>query len=344
MSKQADAAHQTMSELEPDSAPDSIMIDSMSPDPGHVSVLLDEVLAGLNLHTGAAAIDCTLGGGGHTAHILAQTAPTGRVLGLDADPDAIERVSRRFAAEIAAGRLEVAQSAFEEVAQVAAEKGFAQVDAVLLDLGVSSFQLDQAERGFSLMQPGPLDMRFDPEQYPSAADIVNSWPERDIADLIYQYGEERHSRRIARYLVQNRPITTTQTLAELVSRAVGGRRGERIHPATRTFQALRIAVNRELEQLTNVLPQALSLLRPGDTLAGGRLAVISFHSLEDRIVKQWSQAEAADFVQDRMHPLGGYARTPTLRIVTPKPITPSSQEMERNPRSRSAKLRIVERL
>jgi 16S rRNA (cytosine1402-N4)-methyltransferase len=134
-------------------------------------------------------------------------------------------------------------------------------------------------------------------------------------------------------------VTTTQELAELVSRAVGGRKGERIHPATRTFQALRIAVNRELEQLSAVLPQALSLLRPG-----GRLAVISFHSLEDRIVKQWAQAEAAAYVHDRMHPHGGYARTPTLRIVTPKPVTPSSLETERNPRSRSAKLRVVERL
>jgi len=189
------------------------------------------------------------------------------------------------------------------------------------------------------MQPGPLDMRFDPEQSPSAADIVNEYTERELADLIFQFGEERHSRRIARYLVQNRPITTTEELAELVTRAVGGRRGERIHPATRTFQALRIAVNRELEQLTTVLPQALSLLRPG-----GRLAVISFHSLEDRIVKQWSQAEAAAYVQDRMHPRGGYERTPTLRLVTPKPVTPSLREMERNPRSRSAKLRIVERL
>jgi 16S rRNA (cytosine1402-N4)-methyltransferase len=312
---------------------------SLTPDPGHISVLLDEVLAGLNLYQGATAIDCTLGGGGHTAHILVQTAPTGRVLGLDADPDAIERVSRRFAAEIAAGRLTVVHAPFEELAKVAQAANFRQVDAILLDLGVSSFQLDQPHRGFSLMQPGPLDMRFNPQQFPSAADIVNQWPERELADLIYQYGEERHSRRIARYLTQHRPITTTEQLAELVSRAVGGRRGERIHPATRTFQALRIAVNRELEQLRYVLPQTLSLLRPG-----GRLAVISFHSLEDRIVKQWFQAEAAAFAQDRMHPHGGYARTPTLRIVTAKPVTPSSQEIEHNPRSRSAKLRIAERL
>ena len=306
---------------------------------GHISVLLDEVLTGLNLQPGATAIDCTVGGGGHTAHILAQTAPTGRVLGLDADPDAIARVSARFAEEIAAGRLVLVQSPFEQVAKVAQLHNFDQVDAILLDLGVSSFQLDIADRGFSLMQPGLLDMRFDPQQPTSAADIVNSWPERDLANVIYEYGEERHSRRIARFLVQNRPIVTTQQLAELVSRAVGGRRGERIHPATRTFQALRIAVNRELEQLAAVLPQALSLLRPR-----GRLAVISFHSLEDRIVKQWMQAEAADFVHDRLHPHGGIARTPTLQIVTPKPVVPSLSETERNPRSRSAKLRIAERI
>jgi 16S rRNA (cytosine1402-N4)-methyltransferase len=261
------------------------------------------------------------------------------VLGLDADPDAIERVTRRFQAEIAVGRLVLAQSAFEHVAQVAQAQGFTQVDAILIDLGVSSFQLDTADRGFSLMQPGPLDMRFDPQQETSAADIVNFWPERELADLIYQYGEERLSRRIARFLVQNRPITTTQELADVVTRAAGGRQGERIHPATRTFQALRIAVNRELEQLSTVLPQSLSLLR-----SGGRLAVISFHSLEDRIVKQWCQAEATAFVHDRMHPHGGYAHTPALRIVTPKPVTPSSLEIERNPRSRSAKLRIAEHL
>ena len=174
---------------------------------GHISVLLDEVLTGLNLQPGATAIDCTVGGGGHTAHILAQTAPTGRVLGLDADPDAIARVSARFAEEIAAGRLVLVQSPFEQVAKVAQLHNFDQVDAILLDLGVSSFQLDIADRGFSLMQPGPLDMRFDPQQPTSAADIVNSWPERDLANVIYEYGEERHSRRIARFWYKTVPLS-----------------------------------------------------------------------------------------------------------------------------------------
>jgi 16S rRNA (cytosine1402-N4)-methyltransferase len=189
------------------------------------------------------------------------------------------------------------------------------------------------------MQPGPLDMRFDPDRPTSAADLVNTLKEDELADLIFRYGEERRSRRIARYLVRERPITTTAQLAQIVERAVGGRRGERIHPATRTFQALRIAVNQELDQLEAALPQMLHLLRPG-----GRLAVISFHSLEDRLVKQWMQAEARDFVQDRHHPFGGVAHTPTLRLITPKPITPSAAEIARNPRSRSAKLRIAERL
>jgi len=286
-------------------------------------------------------IDGTLGGGGHTARILELSAPTGRVLGLDADPEAVERVAARLAGAVSAGRLIIVQANFGEMQAVAQAHGFTQVDGILLDLGVSSFQLETPDRGFSLMQSGPLDMRFDPQQPISAADIVNRWPEHELADLIYKYGEERHSRRIARFLVAHRPIETTGQLAQLVARAVRKTqgKGERIHPATRTFQALRIAVNQELAQLERALPQALHLLRPG-----GRLAVISFHSLEDRIVKQWMQAEASDFIPDRLHPFGGVARTPALRVVTAKPVTPSTAEIERNPRSRSAKLRIAERI
>lgn len=305
----------------------------------HISVLLEEAVDGLALRPGDSAVDATLGGGGHTARILDQTAPNGRVLGLDADPAAIARVTARFPGEIAAGRLTLVQTPFGALAQAAQAAGFRQVAGILFDLGVSSFQLQSPERGFAWMTAGPLDMRFDPQQPTSAAEIVNTWPERELADLFYRYGEEHRSRRIARYLVTHRPITTTEQLARLVEQAVGGRRGERIHPATRTFQALRIAVNQELAQLEQVLPQALALLRPG-----GRLAVISFHSLEDRIVKQWMQAEAADFVHDRAHPFGGTPRTPTLRAITGKPVTPSPAELERNPRSRSAKLRIAERL
>ncbi len=307
--------------------------------PGHVTVLLEEATAGLNLAPGDIAIDGTVGGGGHTERLLALTAPDGRVLGLDADPEAIARVQARFSQEIAYGRLILVQSDYAAMSRIVAEIGLGPAQGILLDIGVSSYQLDNPQRGFSLMQPGPLDMRFDPTRPISAAELVNTLDEDELADLIYRYGEERHSRRIARRLVQQRPITTTGELARIVEQAVGGRRGERIHPATRTFQALRIAVNQELAQLEAVLPQALSLLRPG-----GRLAVISFHSLEDRLVKQWMQTEARDFVHDRNHPFGGERRTPTLRIVTAKPITPSAAEIARNPRSRSAKLRIAERL
>lgn len=307
--------------------------------PVHISVLLEEAVDGLALRPGDSAIDGTLGGGGHTARILERIAPNGRVLGVDADPAAISRVTARFPGEIAAGRLTLMQTPFGALTQAAQAAGFGPVAGILFDLGVSSFQLESPERGFAWMMAGPLDMRFDPHQPTSAAEIVNSWPEADLADLIFRYGEERRSRRIARHLVAHRPVTTTEQLVRLVEQAVGGRRGERIHPATRTFQALRIAVNQELAQLEQVLPQALTLLQPG-----GRIAVISFHSLEDRIVKQWMQAEATDFVHDRAHPFGGIARTPTLRVITGKPVTPSPAEIERNPRSRSAKLRIAERL
>lgn len=311
-------------------------------DPGkssHVPVLVDEVISGLQIHPGAIAIDCTIGGGGHTERLLDSSAPDGRVLGLDADPAALRRVNARLGQAVQDGRLMMVQSFFQDVAKVAATVHFEQVDAILLDLGVSSFQLETPERGFSLMHSGPLDMRFDPQQGEDAADIVNEWQEDEIADILYRYGEERRSRRIARGIVHNRPITTTDQLAAVVERAIGGRKGSRIHPATKTFQALRIAVNAELAQLEVTLPQCLELLRPG-----GRMAVISFHSLEDRIVKQWMVSEASDFVRDPMHPFGGTERVPTLRLVTRKPLTATSTEISSNPRSRSAKLRIAERI
>ena len=298
-------------------------------DPGqvkHVPVLIEEVLAGLQIYPGAVLIDCTLGGGGHTERLLDCSAPDGRVLGLDADPAALRRVDARLGQAVRDGRLIAKQAFFQDVAVVAARYNFDQVDAILLDLGVSSFQLETPERGFSLMLPGPLDMRFDPQQGESAAGIVNEWQEAEIADVIYRYGEERRSRRIAREIVRNRPITTTAQLAEVVERAMGGRKGSRIHPATRTFQALRIAVNAELAQLERALPQCLDLLRPG-----GRVAVISFHSLEDRIVKQWMSGEASDFVRDPMHPYGGHERMPTLRLITPKPVTATPEEIFSQP-------------
>jgi 16S rRNA (cytosine1402-N4)-methyltransferase len=260
-------------------------------------------------------------------------------LGIDADPAAIRRNEERFAAELAAGRLTLVQGNFGEIHRLATTHGFPAVNAILLDLGVSSFQLETPERGFSFSHDGPLDMRFDPHRGMSAADVVNTWPERELADLIYQYGEERESRRIARYLVQHRPYTTTGQLAAAVERACGGRRGNRLHPATRTFQALRIAVNEELTQLERVLPQCLDLLTPG-----GRLAVLTFHSLEDRIVKHWLQKEASTYVRDDSLLQGGYERSASVTILTRKPKTATDAELTHNPRSRSAKLRIAERL
>lgn len=305
----------------------------------HVPVLLNEVLTGLNIHQGSRVIDGTLGGGGHTASILEQSAPDGQVLGLDADPAAIRRIQAKFGAEISHRRLLVAAGNFVEIEQIAQAHAFTVVDAILLDLGVSSFQLATPLRGFSFMQEGPLDMRFDPAQEVNAAEIVNTWQEQALADLIYQYGEEDRSRRIARYLVNHRPFHTTSALAQAIEKAVGGRRGNRLHPATRVFQALRIAVNEELTHLAQTLPQCLNLLKPG-----GRLAVISFHSLEDRIVKQWMQREASSYVPDPNNIFGGHTRIPTIALITPKPISATESELAQNPRSRSAKLRIAERI
>jgi 16S rRNA (cytosine1402-N4)-methyltransferase len=223
--------------------------------------------------------------------------------------------------------------------------GFEKVDGVLLDLGLSSRQLADARRGFSFSREGPLDMRFNPDQGPSAADLVNSLSEAELADLLWRYGEERHARRIARAIVAARPVTTTVQLAGLVARAVTQRGGggqasrQRIDPATRTFQALRIAVNDELEALARALPQARDLLRPG-----ARLAVIAFQSLEDRLVKQFYRQEAQDCICPPEAPVCTCGHRATLRIITRKPIRPTDKEIARNPRSRSARLRLAERL
>lgn len=312
-------------------------------DPGHVPVLLQEVIAGLQIRPDGRYIDGTLGGAGHTRAMLAASQPNGQVLALDADPQAIERVGTELTDEISAGRLLLEHANFGQMAQVAQRHDFAAVDGILLDLGVSSFQFDTPDRGFSLLHDGPLDMRMDTSADLTADQIVNEWREDELADTIYTYGEERRSRRIARFIVQHRPLHTTAELAEVVSRAVGGRRhgtpSARIHPATRVFQALRIAVNQELAHLEAVLPQCLELLA-----IGGRVAVISFHSLEDRIVKQWMQQESRTFIPDSAHPFGGIERTPRLALVTRKPIMAGESEIQANPRSRSAKLRVATRI
>ncbi len=304
----------------------------------HQPVLLAEVVRGLALQPGDDVIDGTLGGGGHAAAMLQVIAPDGRLLGLDADPTAIARCRQRFAREIEEGRVVLAHANFVRLREVAEAAGFTSVAGILLDLGLSSFQLAQAERGFSFQIAAPLDMRFDPSQGMPASELVNRLSEGELADLIYRYGEEPRSRRIARAIVAARPIRDTVHLAEVVARAVGGRRGH-IHPATRTFQALRIAVNQELDVLGAMLPQAISLLRPG-----GRIAIIAFHSLEDRLVKRFFQQESRDCICPPETPMCVCGHRATVRLITRQPQRPGEEEIARNPRSRSARLRIAERL
>ena len=303
------------------------------------------MLTGLNVQPGGCFIDGTLGGGGHTQLLLRHTRVTGangvgngRILGLDVDPAAIQRVRERFPDEISAGRLQLSQGPFDQIARVARQRGFAGVDGILLDLGLSSFQLDTPARGFAFQHDGPLDMRFDPSTGDSAAELINNSTGVEIADILYQYGEERASRAIARAIVASRPVTTTAELANIVTKAVGRRGWQKIHPATRTFQALRIAVNDELGQLERALPQIPGLLRDG-----GRVAIIAFHSLEDRLVKRWMRDHARRFRPDPTLPTGGQEQIPALSIYNKKPIVPAAAEIERNPRSRSARLRIAEK-
>jgi 16S rRNA (cytosine1402-N4)-methyltransferase len=296
----------------------------------HTPVLLAEVLNGLAPRSGGRYLDGTLGGGGHAAAVLEACAPNGRLLGIDADPAALVAAGARLAAF--GERVTLAHGNFRDIRRLARENSFEQIDGVLLDLGVSSHQLDTPERGFSFAADAPLDMRLDPTSGATAADLVNDMPENELADLIFRYGEERGSRRVARFIAEarrKRPIERTLELADVVARALGGRHGK-IHPATRTFQALRIAVNRELESLETALPQAVELLAPG-----GRIAIIAFHSLEDRIVKLFFRAESG---------YGGSDQPARIQIITKKPIEASEQEARANPRSRSAKLRVAEKL
>lgn len=311
----------------------------------HIPVLLLETISGLAVRPGAVCIDGTLGGAGHAEKLLEATTPNGRLLGLDADPAAIERGSARLIRF--AERVVLQQTSFRYLADAARAHGFTAVDAILLDLGISTYQLAAADRGFSFQAPGPLDMRMDPKNPLTADTIVNQWSPEALADLIYRYGEEPRSRRIAQAIVEARPLHSTADLAEVISRALGGQRGRRLHPATRVFQALRIAVNDELGALEAVLPQIVELLAPG-----GRMAIISFHSLEDRIVKQFMHQETRDCICDvdpRMRRATGMptchcAHRATLRAITRKPIQASAAEVNQNPKSRSAKLRIAERL
>jgi len=301
----------------------------------HVPVLYQEVLDGLQVKPGGRYIDATVGGGGHARGILMASAPEGKLLGIDADPTAVA-VAREQLAEFGK-RVILVQGNFAALEEIALEHGFCPVDGVFFDLGLSSMQLEAAGRGFSFQLDGPLDMRFDPGQTTTAADLVNTLSVEELAGILSRYGEETQAWRIARAIVAERPINTTGELAALVGRTVGRRR--RIHPATRTFQALRMVVNQELECLAEALPQALRLLVPG-----GRLAVTSFHSLEDRLVKEFFRREARDCLCPPEAPICTCGHQATLGIITKKPIRPSAEELVANPRSRSAKLRIAYRL
>ncbi|NPA89964.1 MAG: 16S rRNA (cytosine(1402)-N(4))-methyltransferase RsmH [Chloroflexi bacterium] len=303
----------------------------------HEPVMVKEVIEYLQPRSGGTYIDATVGGGGHAEAILKASEPEGRLLGLDADPGAIERTHRRL--HRLGHRVKLVHAHFDRLEDIATREGFVPADGVLMDLGISSDQLEEGERGFSFLRPGPLDMRMDPSLPRTAADLVNTLPEEELARLIHTYGEERYARRIARAIVQARPLYTTTELADLIARVVPRRRGQRLHPATRTFQALRIAVNDELGALERALPQAIRVLRPG-----GRLVVITFHSLEDRIVKQFFRREAQDCICPPRQPVCTCGHKAQVRILTRKPVTPSPEEVARNPRARSAKLRAVEKL
>ncbi len=302
---------------------------------GHVSVLLDEVLEVLSPRDGALYVDGTFGGGG-TSRALLEAAAC-RVFAIDRDPDAIAR-GQEMAARYQ-GRLALALGCFSEMQSLLTEAGESGSDGVVLDLGVSSFQIDEAARGFSFRSDGPLDMRMG-KHGPSAADIVNASDEASLAALIATLGEERHARRIARAIVAARPLLRTSQLAEVVANALGPRaRSQPIHPATRTFQALRLKVNDELGEIERGLAAAERVLRPK-----GRLAVIAFHSLEDRIVKRFLAERSGALPSGSRHaPERRRLRAPTFRLLGARPRMPSPAEIARNPRARSARLRAAER-
>mgnify|MGYP001590135060 CR=1 FL=1 len=301
----------------------------------HVPVMLNEVLAALHVQPGGRYVDCTLGGAGHAEAILERAQPGGTLLGIDASAGAIERARERLARF--AGSVQFVQGNFRDVGAICRQMEFAPVNGVLMDLGLSSDQLESGA-GFSFQREMPLDMRFGGEGI-TAADIVNTYSESDLADVIYKYGEEPASRRIARRIIESRPVETSAQLAKAVEQAVGRRANRTTHPATRTFQALRIAVNMELDALAAALPQAHGLLG-----FGARLAVLSYHSLEDRIVKEYIRRESRDCICEPGLPECRCGHRATLRPVTKGALKPSLNEISANPRARSARLRAAERI
>ncbi len=307
----------------------------------HTSVMVGEVIASLRLRPGTITVDGTVGGGGHAEAILENTAPDGILIGIDADVDALRATENRLARF--GKRAILVKGNFAEMETILMEKKIGKVDGMLLDLGVSSHQLDTAERGFSFGQDAALDMRMDKSRPRTASDLVNTLPWEELARIIRDYGEERMAGRIARAIVKERihsPIRTTTELAGVVVRALPhDAERQRIHPATRTFQALRIAVNDELTNLRKALADGTERLKPG-----GRFSVISFHSLEDRIVKNAFRAGEKGCTCPPDLPVCACGGKPKLKVVTRKPVTPADTEIGNNPRARSAKLRTAERV
>lgn len=302
----------------------------------HNPVLYQQIITYLRPKSPERYIDGTIGAGGHAWGILEASSPDGKLVGLDLDPQALALASQRLA--VYKDRVTLFQASYTTLLEQMERVGWENVQGIVIDLGVSSMQLDTPERGFSFLADGPLDMRFSPSQPETAADLVNLLPEDELADILWRYGEERHSRRIARSIAQARPLRTTRQLAEVVARAAGGHSG-RIHPATRTFQALRIAVNHELQSIEEVLPLAVSALSPG-----GRVAVISFHSLEDRIVKQFFRRESRDCICPPGQPVCTCGHKATIRELTRHPVEAEPEEIESNSRARSARLRVAEKI
>ncbi|HZD58321.1 MAG TPA: 16S rRNA (cytosine(1402)-N(4))-methyltransferase RsmH [Anaerolineales bacterium] len=308
----------------------------MSESRPHQPVLYKEIIHALQPRSGLYYVDGTLGAGGHARGILETSSPDGHLLAMDVDPQALQVAKRELATF--GSRVIIVRASYSTLREQLHLLGWEKVDGILLDLGLSSMQLDNPKRGFSFRSDAPLDMRFDPDNPVQAADLVNSLPERDLADLLFRYGEERRSRQIARAIIDARPIRTTQELAILVSTVKrGGRRD--IHPATQTFQALRIAVNQELDALESALPQAVESLKPG-----GRLAVIAFHSLEDRIVKRFFRTESRDCICPPRQPVCTCGHVATIEEITRRPLRPREEELHNNPRARSARLRVAEKL
>lgn len=302
----------------------------------HQPVLYQEIIHALQPHRGGFYIDGTIGAGGHAWGILEACQPDGLLLGLDVDPQALELAHERLAPY--GQRAILVRASYTTILEQLQRVGRKTVDGILLDLGMSSIQLDTPQRGFSFQVDAPLDMRFDPSNPVKAADLVNSKPENELADILYRFGEERHSHQVAQAIVRARPVTSTRQLAEVVARVTGGRR-KGLHPATRTFQALRIAVNHELEAVEDVLPRAVACL-----VSGGKLAVISFHSLEDRLVKQFMRRESQDCLCPPRQPVCTCGHRASLREINRHPVRPQEAELRNNPRARSARLRVAERL